>query len=68
MTADVQLGFTQVGLDENPHVIIEWGPKVHTQEVKEDTDGTWVMSDTTVLEVSNLAHADYPPKHAMRVR
>ena len=62
---DVQLRFTEVALNKNPDVIIEWVPFDHSQQAKDDTNGGWELPDATSLDDKvdpAAAHADFPPR------
>jgi hypothetical protein len=65
----VLLDFEEVGLNDDPHIIVEWVPVDHSEEAKAQTNGAWIISDTTSLANTSptnapLAHADFPPESA----
>jgi YVTN family beta-propeller protein len=64
-TVDVQLGFEEVGLPDNPDIIIEFVPNDHSEQAKQDTSGAWLLPDEyTFGSGPAYAHSDYPPKSA----
>ena len=42
---DAQLRFTEVALNKNPDVIVEWVPFDHSQQAKDDTNGGWELPE-----------------------